>query len=126
MSWVVASGASARTAQELARHSTPTLTIGRYSHTRMSEMTAALGGVPGLAPTSVVQLAGGPPTSAQTSVATSAVAAPDDANAVEPVRVDDDPNTINKPPNSSRRKALGGMVCHHATLRGNAPLADRS
>ena len=47
ISRVVASGASVKVAQELARHSTPTLTIGRYSHTRMHDLTEALDNLPG-------------------------------------------------------------------------------
>ena len=44
---IVASGASVKTAQELARHSTPVLTIGRYSHTRLHDIKGALDGLPG-------------------------------------------------------------------------------
>ena len=36
-------------AQELARHSTPTLTIGRYAHARLHDLTAALDSLPDLA-----------------------------------------------------------------------------
>ncbi|MEO0588364.1 MAG: tyrosine-type recombinase/integrase [Planctomycetota bacterium] len=43
---LVASGASVKVAQELARHSTPVLTIGRYAHTHRQEMVEALGAVP--------------------------------------------------------------------------------
>jgi len=43
----VAGGASVKVAQELARHSTPTLTIGRYSHTRLHDLAAALDSLPG-------------------------------------------------------------------------------
>ena len=42
ISTIVASGASVKTAQELARHSSPQLTIGRYSHTRLHDLTGAL------------------------------------------------------------------------------------
>ena len=38
VSAIVANGASVKTAQELARHSTPALTIGRYSHTRLHDL----------------------------------------------------------------------------------------
>jgi len=48
ISGIVASGASVKTAQELARHSTPTLTIGRYSHVRLHDLTAALDALPDL------------------------------------------------------------------------------
>ncbi len=43
---VVNSGASVKVAQELARHSTPTLTIGRYAHAEMSDRQAALAAGP--------------------------------------------------------------------------------
>ena len=45
----MAGGCSVKTAQELARHSTPTLTIGRYSHARLHDLTAALDALPDLA-----------------------------------------------------------------------------
>ena len=48
ISEVVASGASVKTAQELARHASPALTIGRYAHTRLYDLTAALPGAPSL------------------------------------------------------------------------------
>jgi len=48
ISAIVAGGASVKTAQELARHSTPTLTIGRYSHARLHDLTAALEALPDL------------------------------------------------------------------------------
>jgi len=50
VSAIVAGGASVKTCQELARHSTPTLTIGRYSHTRLHDLTAALDALPDLTP----------------------------------------------------------------------------
>ena len=43
---VVNSGASVKVAQELARHSTPTLTIGRYAHARLHDLTRALDALP--------------------------------------------------------------------------------
>jgi integrase/recombinase XerD len=46
ISQVVNSGASVKVAQELARHSTPTLTIGRYAHTRLHDLSAALSNLP--------------------------------------------------------------------------------
>ena len=51
ISGIVAGGASVKVAQELARHSTPTLTIGRYSHTRLHDVAAALESLPDLNPT---------------------------------------------------------------------------
>jgi len=50
ISAIVAGGASVKTAQELARHSTPVLTIGRYSHTRLHDLTGALEALPDLTP----------------------------------------------------------------------------
>jgi len=47
ISKVVSSGASVKTCQELARHSTPTLTIGLYSHVRLHDLRAAVPKVPG-------------------------------------------------------------------------------
>jgi integrase len=49
ISGIVAGGASVKTAQELARHSTPVLTIGRYSHTRLHDLQGALDALPDLA-----------------------------------------------------------------------------
>jgi hypothetical protein len=43
---LVASGASVKTCQELARHSTPTLTIGRYGHTRLADVVGAVEALP--------------------------------------------------------------------------------
>jgi len=48
ISRLVSSGASVKVCQELARHSTPTLTIGRYAHTRLHDLTGALECLPGL------------------------------------------------------------------------------
>jgi len=48
ISGIVATGASVKTAQELARHSTPVLTIGRYSHARLHDLTGALEALPDL------------------------------------------------------------------------------
>ncbi len=48
---IVGSGASVKVAQELARHSTPTLTIGRYAHTRLHDLSTALESLPESPPT---------------------------------------------------------------------------
>ncbi len=48
ISTIVSGGASVKTAQELARHSTPTLTIGRYAHTRLHDLTGALEALAGM------------------------------------------------------------------------------
>ena len=37
---------SVKVAQELARHGSPTLTIGRYSHVRLQDLRGALAAVP--------------------------------------------------------------------------------
>mgnify|MGYP001028752513 CR=1 FL=1 len=50
VSAIVAGGASVKTAQKLARHSTPALTIGRYSHARLHDLTGALEALPSLTP----------------------------------------------------------------------------
>ena len=46
VSRIVEGGASVKVAQELARHSTPTLTIGRYAHTRLHDLATAVNGLP--------------------------------------------------------------------------------
>jgi len=50
ISGIVAGGASVKTCQELARHSTPVLTIGRYSHARLHDLTGALETLPDQTP----------------------------------------------------------------------------
>ena len=50
ISAVVNGGASVKVAQELARHSTPTLTIGRYAHTRLHDLQGALESLPTTSP----------------------------------------------------------------------------
>jgi len=47
---IVAGGATVKTAQELARHSTPVLTIGRYSHARLHDLKGAIETLPSLTP----------------------------------------------------------------------------
>lgn len=42
ISSIVNSGASVKVAQELARHSTPVLTIGRYAHARLNDLCGAI------------------------------------------------------------------------------------
>jgi hypothetical protein len=37
-------------AQELARHSTPTLTLGRYAHVQLVDQTRALDALPAIGP----------------------------------------------------------------------------
>ena len=46
----VNSGATVKVVQELASHSTPTLTIGRYTHVRLHDLSAALDALPGPPP----------------------------------------------------------------------------
>ena len=48
VSGIVAGGASVKEAQELARHSDPRLTIGRYSHARLHDLQGALDALPNL------------------------------------------------------------------------------
>jgi len=50
ISAIVAGGASVKTAQELARHSSPSLTIGRYSHARLHDLRGALDSLPSVNP----------------------------------------------------------------------------
>ncbi len=50
ISRVVQSGASVKVCQELARHSTPVLTLGRYAHVRLADLRKALPTVPTGAP----------------------------------------------------------------------------
>ncbi len=50
ISHLVSSGVSVKAAQELARHSTPLLTIGRYAHTQQGELAAALDNLPPVPP----------------------------------------------------------------------------
>jgi hypothetical protein len=50
ISAIVAGGCSVKTAQELARHSTPVLTIGRYSHARLHDLRGAVESLPSLQP----------------------------------------------------------------------------
>jgi len=47
ISRIVSDGASVKVCQELARHSTPSLTIGRYAHVRIHDLRAAVPSVPG-------------------------------------------------------------------------------
>jgi len=46
ISWLVESGASVKTCQELARHSTPVLTIGKYAQMSLHDQGRALAGLP--------------------------------------------------------------------------------
>jgi integrase len=48
ISRLVASGANTKVAQELARHSTPTLTLGRYAHVQLVDQTRALAALPAI------------------------------------------------------------------------------
>ncbi len=72
---LVNSGASVKVAQDLARHSDPKLTIGRYAHTRIHDLRQALDNLPNM---------GAPARDAETA-ATAATgtedARPDDASA---------------------------------------------
>ena len=46
MTNIVASGATVKTAQELARHSTPTLTFNVYAHARLHDVASAVERLP--------------------------------------------------------------------------------
>jgi len=46
ISHVVNGGATVKVAQDLARHSDPRLTVGRYSHARLHDLTGALDALP--------------------------------------------------------------------------------
>ena len=48
ISRLVRSGANVKVAQELARHSTPTLTLGRYAHVKLVDQTRALDALPAI------------------------------------------------------------------------------
>jgi integrase len=48
ISRLVTSGANIKVAQELARHSTPTLTLGRYAHVQLLDRTRALDALPSI------------------------------------------------------------------------------
>ena len=48
ISRLVASGANIKVAQELARHSTPTLTLGRYAHVQLVDQMRALAALPAI------------------------------------------------------------------------------
>ena len=52
---LVKSGVSVKVAQELARHSTPTLTLGVYTKLGVHDLTGALGALPDLAPTPALE-----------------------------------------------------------------------
>lgn len=69
---LVNSGAPVKAAQELARHSTPTLTLGRYSHIGLSDTARALEALPSFAP----------PTPAEPQAAQAKRTGTDDAPAV--------------------------------------------
>jgi hypothetical protein len=51
ISYLVSSGASVKTCQTLARHSTPSLTIGIYAKASLHDITEAVGALPDLTPT---------------------------------------------------------------------------
>jgi len=48
ISRLVRSGANVKVAQELARHSTPTLTLGRYAQVQLVDQTRALDALPAI------------------------------------------------------------------------------
>ena len=52
ISRIVRSGATAKAAQALARHSTVTLTLGRYAHVGLYDLAAAVNDLPAIVPPS--------------------------------------------------------------------------
>ena len=50
ISWLVQSGANVKTCQQLARHSTPVLTIGTYARVSLNDEANALASLPGTTP----------------------------------------------------------------------------
>ena len=124
ISRVVASGASVKVAQELARHSTPTLTIGRYAHARLHDLSAALEGIPGPTPgreAEALRATGttdAPPGGVKQNLQRASRETPQPGAAS---RTDDD----NAPRGGDRRKpfdslGLRGVTREDATRRGNA------
>ena len=57
--FITNSGASAKTTQELARHSPPTLTIGRYAHSDEDQKVAAINALPVVEPPDEMVIASG-------------------------------------------------------------------
>jgi len=55
ISRLVRSGANIKVAQELARHSTPTLTLGRYAHVQLVDQTQALDALPAIEGTAIAR-----------------------------------------------------------------------
>ena len=51
ITWLVEGGATVKTCQDLARHSTPVLTIGTYARMSLHDQGKALAGLPGALPT---------------------------------------------------------------------------
>lgn len=50
ITWLVEGGATVKTCQDLARHSTPVLTIGTYARMSLHDQGKALAGLPGALP----------------------------------------------------------------------------
>ncbi|MFO8013709.1 MAG: site-specific integrase [Phycisphaerae bacterium] len=55
ISRLVRSGVNVKVAQELARHSTPTLTLGRYAHVQLVDQTQALDALPAIEGTAIAR-----------------------------------------------------------------------
>ncbi len=76
ISGIVAGGASVKTAQTLARHSDPRLTIGRYSHTELHDLQGAVDNLPDFtsdtSTPAVMQATGTDPQTAEQSAASGA------------------------------------------------------
>jgi len=85
ISRIVQSGASAKTAQTLARHSTVQLTLGRYAHATLLDLASAVGGLPPIQPA-------GPQAERQKLRATGT-----DGNTHQQPFMDDGPNLVPQP-----------------------------
>jgi integrase len=105
VSAIVGSGASVKVAQLLARHSTPTLTIGRYAHAGRDDLSSALESMAGGCSTNAVNV------TQNSAFEGDAVRA--DANGKQ--RQDCLSSVKKKSPKSSRAAGLSDAVLHDAT-----------
>jgi integrase len=122
---VVAGGASVKIAQELARHSTPMLTIGRYAHASTEDKTAALAALPDYASNS----GNAPPLPTETI--TRAPNAHQDQDGTGRIEAASDAIVTGEPRLTGRRKSLPGNAKdaprrNLAASGGNAPRRTRT
>ena len=99
ITWLVQSGANIKTVQELARHSTPLLTLGTYAHMSLPDAQAALAGLPGNTPA--------PTTSKPVALRATGT---DDQSAKQTPLVDKLAN---------RLRETGGLSCPELAFRGH-------